>query len=362
MMTRTPLIRLVFRNIAPVIGPVFAFSALLGAGQAVACAFHYYLPEKTAVDYLVDGSDVVLARTAPDNKFAYKTAIVLRGTGPDAPLPFLVDRVTRLKMANNPDDYRLFARENGDAWQSVSHVTPAYHKLLEQVLTKSNTWEAGYSAERLALFAPLLTHPDPLVQKLALREVDKAPYALLRQADTNIPADRLLSQLWTREGVAFQSIRVLLLGLSDTAQARAEVYDFFDRTQSWQSANNLGAFATALIELDGIDGVARLEDRLLSDPAQPLAKLEQALEAMAIQNAGAAPDVRRAITNALIGLIERNPQIAPVILRPFEARNDLSQGEVLARVIRNPAITDRADQLAIMRYVTRSERAAALAQ
>ncbi|WP_162932971.1 hypothetical protein [Roseovarius sp. EL26] len=334
-------------------------SAVLAAGQATACSFHYYVPEQTAVDWLVEGKDVILGRPSAENEFAFATAKVLRGNAPGEPLPYLVDSVLRKKMARNTEDYVLFARQGDEEWEYVSYVNAAFLSMIEQVEADVSNWDPGYGPKRFAMFAAFLDHSDPTLRRLALREIDKAPYRMLQSIDLNIPNDDLLSQLWTRQGYAFQSIRILLLGLSGEDTAREEIYAFFDRSKDWDWATNLGAFATALIELDGVEGVLRLESVLLSGPRQPLDKLEQAIEALAIHNGIATADLRRAIASALSRMVAMRPETASIVVRQFGKRNDWSQGEALVQVMLDKKVRDPSEQLAIANYIGRAQRASA---
>ncbi|SLN64501.1 hypothetical protein ROA7450_03410 [Roseovarius albus] len=336
-----------------------ALATMLAVGSANACAFHYYVPEQTAVDWLIDGQDVILARPSADNKFAFASARILRGNAPTEQLPYLVDSVLRKKMVRNPDDYVLFARKRDGEWEHVSYVNAAYLSMIEQVQAEAVNWDPGYGADRFAMFAALLNHPDPALKNLALREIDKAPYVMLRQIELSIPVEELARELWSRQGYPFQSVRILLLGLTDADAARDEVYNFINRSKDWDWATNLGAFATALIELDGGNGVNRLENALLSDVAQPLDKLEQVVEALAIHNGTGSPDLRTAIAGALTRMVALRPEAAPMVARQFGNRNDWSQGGALAQVMQNKGVTDPIDQLTIANYVGRAQSSSA---
>jgi hypothetical protein len=137
--------------------------------------------------------------------------------------------------------------------------------------------------------------------------LDKAPYDLLRGIDLKIPVESLLADLWTVQGIAYQPIRVLLLGVSKDQAARSEIHRFIARAQDSDTSTNLGAFATALVEIDGPAGIERLEREMLRDPGQPLGKLEQIVEALAIHNGANSADVKDAIGAALERLVGARP-------------------------------------------------------
>ncbi|MEP4433774.1 MAG: hypothetical protein ABJ349_16340, partial [Hyphomicrobiales bacterium] len=301
-------------------------------------------------------TDIILARPAQDNAFAFAPVEVLRGTGPAEPLPHLVDSVMRRKMALYPKHAVLFGRNPEGDWQRISYVNEDYRSVIDRVLGNASDWGNGFGQERFSLFASLIDHPDAAIRYLALREVDKAPYEMLRQMDSALSSQELLAEMWTREGYPFQSIRVLLLGLTGEDSARTEVQDFFDRTRGWDYARNLGAFATALVELDGVDGLARLETTLLEDSTQQLDKLEQVVEALAIQNGVGTPGLRNAIRKTLATLVERRPEAAILVARHFSNRNDWSQGRTLNLVMQQRTVQNPSDQFAIASYVNRAQR------
>ncbi|MBO9452232.1 hypothetical protein J7426_18305 [Tropicibacter sp. R16_0] len=331
-------------------------AAAFTIGQAKACGFHYYIPENTSVDRLLQSKDVILARPSRQNRFEFEATKVLRGQGPSQKLPFLVSTVLRKKMELNPQDHIVLERAPEGTWKHVSYANAAYVEMVKSVLANSETWSRNYTPDRFAMFAKLLNSPDPALKELALREVDKAPYEMLRQIDVNLSSEDLLSQLWTIKGIPFQSIRILLLGLSGDDAARVEIHRFIDTSKDKDRAENLGAFSAALVEMDGLDGVTRLETTYLTDTSQPLAKLEQVVEALAIHNAVASFELHKAITDALSQMILQRPETAPMVARQFGNRQDWSQGETVALALKNKAIKNPAEQFMVASYVSRAQR------
>jgi len=331
-------------------------AAMIAAAPAAACSFHTYLPERTAVDWMVDSADLVLARPDPQNEFVYKPVDVLRGKAPETELGFLVDSVSRQKLASHPDEAVLFARGSDGAWNRVAYVDTAFREVMERVIAESPSWGAGVDPARFAIAAELHDHPDPKLRKLALRELDQAPYALLRDLDLRLPPDVLLRDFWTPQEYPYQPIRVLLLGLDDTEAARVAVRGFAERAAGSAWASNLGAYATALIEQDGAEGVALLEERFLADPRQPLDKLELVVEALAIQNGVGSPDLRDRISAALEGFVAARPEGAALVARQFFNYQDWSQAAPLAELMHERRIASSADLMAVAIYVAQARR------
>ncbi|MFD3191940.1 hypothetical protein ACFMPD_16985 [Sedimentitalea sp. HM32M-2] len=268
---------------------------------------------------------------------------MLRGTAQEPELGFLVDSVSRQKLASHPDEAVLFARGADGAWTRVAYVDTAFREIMERVIAESPSWGAGVDPARFAIAAELHDHPDPKLHKLALRELDQAPYALLRDLDLRLPPDVLLRDFRTPQEYPYQPIRVLLLGLDDTEAARAAVRGFAERAAGSAWARNLGAYATAPIEQDGAEGVALLEERFLADPRQPLDKLELMVEALAIQNGVGSPDLRDRISAALVA-------------RQLFSYQDWSQAAPLAELMHERRIASSADLMAVAIYVAQARR------
>lgn len=334
---------------------VLAFAAT----ASLACSFHTYLPEKTAVDWIIDSDHLIVARNSPSNEFEYEVVETLRDGGRAVDIAHLVDTRTRQSFANNPEDTSLFAFDQEEQnWKFVAYLTPDYRSLVDTVLTKAPSWDAGYDPDRFKLFEALQDHPDETLRILALREIDQAPYDLLRSMQIRIPTDDLLAELWTQNGYAYQPIRVLLLGLSDDPAARTEIHEFIDRVAPWQWANNLGAFATALVEIDGTAGVDLLDTRFLADTGQPLDKLEQVVEALAIHNDIGTPELKETIGASITRLVALRPETAPLVARQFGNRQDWSQALTLETVIRARALPNAEDFLRVAVYVAQGRDAA----
>jgi hypothetical protein len=205
------------------------------------------------------------------------------------------------------------------------------------------------------MFSAFQDHPNPSLRDLSIRELDKAPYALLRRIDLRITPEALLSSLWSRHGYPFQSIRVLLLGLTHSAKARTAIRAFIDRVVDWDEARNLGAFATALVELDRGHGVARLEGTLLADRSQPLRKVEQVIEALAIHNGVGSLELRKGIAAVLGRLVKARPETAALVARQFAARSDWSQASWLKTGVKVDSIPGLANRLAVESYLARAK-------
>lgn len=324
------------------------------AASATACAFHTYLPERTVIDWLLETENVVLARPAPEDPFRFEAVEALEGTLEQADLPTLVDSSTRRRLAVNPDDTVLFARDGGGygPFQRLAYVDEAYREMLVEVMAKKSDWIMGDDQARFQYFADLLGHPEPALRDLALRELDRASYDIFRSLELAPEAGPILRDLWRVDQIAFAPIRILLLGLSDDPAAREAIREGLEQAaKSGGAANTLGPYATALVELDGVDGVARLKEKFLLNQNVDGDALELAVEALAI-HAGAGPEGLRAqILETLGEFIDARPENADMVARQFSFRYDFGMGPALEELMKSGRVKSARTLIPISAYV-----------
>lgn len=329
----------------------------LVASPAVPCAFDMVKPERTAIDWIVDSDRLVLARPSAENPFAFDVSGVLVGDDPGPPIGLLVDSASRRKLALAPADAVLFAHSADTGWRRVAYVNDNFRTILDSALDHRLDWQNTMPQSRLDFIVALQDSTTPAHKVIVIGELDKVPYADLRQLDLRIPDERLLANLWTRSGYPYQAIQALLLGLSGTPAARAEIHAYIDRVADWGWANNLGAFAAAYIELEGAAGVQHLANTMLLDPNQPLDKLEQIVMAMSVHHGLADPPVKSAIQHSIDALVSQRAEAGIIVARQFSLRGDWSQSAVLEPLVRARAVA-LTDLLTISVYVAQSKDAA----
>ncbi|MBB95200.1 MAG: hypothetical protein CML68_11450 [Rhodobacteraceae bacterium] len=169
---------------------VLACAGLGLSGQALACGFHATTPEKSAVDWLLEADQVVVARNTPENPFAYVPVDIIAGSGPEVAIDMLVDSGTRRFLAMRPNAGVLFVHIPADgSWKRLAYLTSDYRQVVDKVLARKPDWTSGYTRERLAMFEALQIHPSAELRRLALLELDKAPYDQRRASGRSAPAD-----------------------------------------------------------------------------------------------------------------------------------------------------------------------------
>ncbi len=327
--------------------------------QVRACAFDMVKPERTAIDWVVEADHLLLARPKPENPFAYGMVEVLYGDTTEIDIPHLVDRTARHRLSAAPQDAVLFARFDDGDWRRVAYVDSEFRRVLDISLAHRDEWQSGFHESRLRLIDSLQDIDHRTLRFLLISELDKVPYNHLRTLDLRIPAGQLLSELWQPANYPFQAIHVLLLGLSDDAAARAEIYNFVDRAKDQMSPTNLGAFSAALIELEGAAAVQKLSEDILFDPNQPLDKVEQVVMALSVQHAVTDAQTQQAIADTLSDLVEKRPETGVLIARQFTLRSDWSQAILLEPLIRERKLTTIKDLASVTAYVLRAKQTTA---
>ncbi|TLP56001.1 hypothetical protein FEE96_22195 [Parasedimentitalea maritima] len=332
----------------------FVLTALsVAPAPLFACVFDMVKPERTQVDWILDAETLVLARPGGKNPFSFEVTRSLIGETDRPPIKQLVNSVTRRKLEANLSDQVLFAYQSETGWHRVAFVDESFRGLLQTALDNRASWQSGMPQSRLEFITSLQSSSVPAHKALAIGELDKVPYADLRQLDLTISSDELLADLWTINGYRYQAIRALLLGLSDSPAAHKEIHGYINRAIKRDKANNLGAFAAAFIELEGVSGVEHLANNILTDPRQSLDKLEQIVMAMSVHHGVAGPVLKSEIQSAIKALVDKRPEAGAIVARQFSLRSDWSQTDILEPLVREREVAMR-DLLTISVYLARA--------
>lgn len=298
-----------------------ACAAALGLGGyqgAAACAFHGYTPNPTLVDVLLSTEQVVIARLDPANPRRFVAAQTLMG--PDAiDIPLRPKAATRARLTASPGAAVLLARDGAyGAWLDLAVLDARYQSVVTEVVARQSAWVSGAAADRLALFAGLVNDPNPDLRRLALQELDRVPYSALKSA--RLPKINTLSQQLRRADEEVLPILILLAGLSGERGFAALLRAELDKAIRGD-APYLGAYATALIELEGTSAVEEiLHIYLRSESLSPQTQAKL-LDALALQHKTAERMTRRDIERGVAALMRDDPTLREVAARQFGFRN-----------------------------------------
>ncbi len=335
---------------------VLAFLATALSNPAVACSFHTYKPVRTLVDKILESETLVLARQSQNNAHRFKIANVLQGTAHSEPIPFLVDTTTRRRLATNADHGVLLSLDGQGNWRYLSYVDQNWQDLVKIVMRQAPMWRDHiHHPDRFAALSLYLNHKDPRLHYLALQEIDRVPYETLRTLRVPVSAETLLEALGSWRDAQYEPINMLLLGLTDAPEAGSFLRQQVDRLHQSSTPGSLGAAATALIEVDGEDGIKHLSRLLLSDKDQPMAKVAAVVEAMAIHSNLGSDHLQRTIEETLIGFVRNRPAGAATVARQFSLQRNWSIGPHLEAMMDDALHMTPAARLQVAIYVAQSK-------
>lgn len=328
------------------------------SGPAQACSFHNYKPQKTLVDWFLTSWTVALARPDPKDPFRYKVTRIYRGTAVEEEIPVLVDSSTRRRLAQNPQDGVLFAYTPAGGWRAIGAVDGDHHALLDVLVRNAAVWRSeAFSPGRFAVLANYQDHANPGLRRLALQEIDRVPYAMLRTMEVRLSDEDLVRSLRSWADFPYRPINLLLLGLKESETAGTFLNAQVELMRDWETADSLGAAATALVEREGEAGVETLARLYLADPSQAPGKLESVVEALAIHSSLGPEGLQATIQQALAGFVARRPSGAAMIARQFSARGDWSVGPYLEAALKAPGDLTADGRLLVAAYVEQARAA-----
>ncbi len=323
--------------------------AASGSGAALACAFHDYTPDPTLVDAMLASEHIVLARADATDPARFAVVEVLEGPAADIRLPGTPDIETRAALARDAQAAVLFARDGAyGPWQQLALLDPARRAVVVGVMPHLPDWEMGPAAGRFETFARLLDHPSGSVRTMALRELDRAPYGMLRELDLAEHARRAVETAGADAG-ALAPIALLLAGIAGGPEVAARLANGLDAALA-QGGGRLGAHATAYIEAGGSAAVADVLARLREGDLDA-AQAESLVEALALHSAEGALPGPAAVGTALSDVMTARPGIAAAVARQFGQRGMLDFGDAVAGALRTARPDDLADLMAMTHYV-----------
>lgn len=310
------------------------------AGPALACTVCIALPEDTLTDRVWAADTVVLARPDPATPFVYRVEQTLSGSAAPA-VDLLIDSVERQRMAVDPHRVALLLH-GPDGWQIGGHGGPELAHLARRVRDHAADWsDAVNDPDRVAAFAALHAHPDPVIRRVALSELARAPYASLRGIAVGLEVDWLAARLDETAWYPWHPILVQLLGLHADPAAHALV-----RSRAFDVAADMRApWLMALVEIDGKAGI----DRILATRPQGDAAIAatRALVAHADPDHDLAPDLAAALRTLGAG----DPAVAAEAVAGLRALGDWSFGPEVAGLLAGEHVAEPGAAFALRIYL-----------
>lgn len=312
---------------------ILAFLAVpLAAAAAWACAFHNYIPQITLVDRLLESDQIVIARPASDDPLRYEALAAFRGSLKGVEIPQPVDPESLRRSTADPEAFVLFTRKRYDRWQKLATADGTFAPVLLDILKRLPGWVENPQTGRARHFASLIGHEDIRAHRLALRELDRVDYATLRRLSLNIEDSEIVARMARLGDPTLQPIQILLLGLSRSPETRSLMVEGIEANLA-TAAPVLGAYAIALVEIDGPAAVLEVSQTWLKDSALPADSRRLLIEALSIHLRSAGPGLKQHIRIAIATATREDARLTPLTARKFGKPEGIS---------RFPAMSDAA--------------------
>jgi hypothetical protein len=357
---------------------ILLFVLLLVVGDslhrpAFACPLCATYPETTAIDAITGSDVVILARENPDQPFLFKPVRVLKGSAPVPKIDLLVDATTQRMLSLNPGDavvlvYRPkpkrppLARLGGaqqaeaekEGWLWIGYGKAEFISLVEFAIVHQRDWEGPDGrAARLAYFAPLLDSTVQEVAHVAYTEVARLPYSLIRTAAGSVSRTKLMSRLHDTFYVEWQSLYILLLGMTGEHSDAEFVRQQMAINLRFGISRNLSAWTTALAEIDGSAAIKWLEYNYFKAPGRSQEELLEIMKGLSASGAGR-PDLREPIAASYALALETYPELVGWISKDlYNWKNWGFKHSVASALEKKPAIDEGSITLANL-YVMRA--------
>lgn len=234
--------------------------------HARACAFHFNtdLPEASLYQQLASSKTLVATRPTASDPFHFTMTKLLKGPPLTSKPPHLVDSVTRRRLDTTAHSAVLFSVDADGNWERLLFLDDITGPVVEYMLTRTDHWKgADGTASRRDFAAGLLTHPDPTIRRIALRELDTIDYQTLRLGTYDVSPEQLLQDIVKIQSQAYAPIRILLLGIVGGDLAEVNIARQLRNKIRSDAARNLGAWTTASIEASGEAAITDIEHMVL---------------------------------------------------------------------------------------------------
>ena len=159
-------------------------------------------------------------------------------------------------------------RSSSRHWRRLFILNPERRDFLEDLRTFGRLWAYGETdnPDRVLFFARYIGHSDHVLHNMALVEIGRAPYALVRPLSDRVPASLILQEFSNINRFAYRSAAIRLLGLQSDPQARSFVRARYVRSLESGGLNSF-EWALAGIEADQSTAISAI-GAALQDPGK----------------------------------------------------------------------------------------------
>ena len=334
------------------------FGLMLGCGSlaataAKACAICISMPKDSVADAIIDADLVAILREDPAHPFHYSVQRTLFGASAIAPPPpFLVDSVMRARLASHPQEGALATWTKTGGWLLHGHASVALEQVAEHALEVSDVWMGADGVQaRFDFFARHHAASDPAVQELALIELARMPYSMLRTLQPGIDRSHVAQRLVDARWLEWTPIYILILGQSDDDDDQEFVRRAAKAALARSGHGDLAAWVTAWIEVDGALAIKAIRRDYLSGQGVSDTDLRAIAMALAEQSVGGDAAVALQASRAMREAAALHPTVAGIAARALLAAKDWSAASMIAAQLERGAIEAPADVFIVEAYL-----------
>ena len=335
---------------------LFAALLLCTSIGAAACPLCLGAYQSSQADQLVALSRAVLAVPAGSG---YRVVEVIKGGRPAA--DSIEAAAVQLKVVPvGRDKPLLLVRDEAwPMWVSVGSIGAEHARWLRVIAAgkRSSAMDADEWRDRVALMAPYLENPEPLVAEIAYGELAAAPYAALLTAKPRVPATAVRRWLDDPALASRQSLYLLLLGIAGDSKDAARLESRLDTAWHGGDTANLGSLIAADLQLRGPARVAWVDEHYLRDRKRTTPEIEAALLALSVHgNANAAIPRERVIQSYRL-FIKEHQDIAGFVAQDLAAWKYWDAVPEYVAIMKSDLRQQYPSRLAIVAYLRQSPRA-----
>jgi|GEM_PF-421469 len=274
-----------------------------------ACQICLPFPTESLADRILAAEHLVLARENPEQPYTLAPIRSLEGASA-TPMDVFLDSSSRRWLSFDPNRSILcgwFGEEGG--WKYLARHGALFAPVLQDILSRRQQWQDDPIA-RARYFADYLAHDDRLLAELAHLEVARAPYSVLIHYADRISREQLLEKLGNPRMIEWQALYILLLAQHDHPDDHELIHAKVTRNAKWSLTLQTAAWATALIEIDGADGIDRLSELYLGEAEREPEELAAIHAALRVHGNEGRPELREPVVAAYGKLLEHHPSLA----------------------------------------------------
>lgn len=294
---------------------LLAVALVIVAEQVIACPICMPLPRETVADRLIAAQVVAFGREDPRQPFSFAAVKVLKGTLADTHVELFADSATRRQLASD-ERRRVVLVKSEEGWRNLGVANEDYQQIIQRIVVFAPEWQGEKGPQqRLEYFLTLWNHEDRAVFELAYLELGKAPYTAIRKFGAGIPVEELQPMLTRRDYFEWRSLAILMLAQQTDEASRKLIAGTFENCARLSITAHLAAWATAYVEVHGIEGVDMIERAYLRNPQRAEEEIRSVLAALSLHGQLGDAGLQARIVASYSSVLEVHPRLADVIAR-----------------------------------------------